>query len=117
MTPTESEIVPRKPICRRSAPRPRVGLPMRTTGHDRTSAAARLQGKRALVTGGVSGIGRATVERLLAEGARLASLDLQPGAPEGALGLRGDVADEDAVKRAFAEALSAFGGLDIVVGN
>ncbi len=90
---------------------------MSTTGHDGTSAAARLQGRRALVTGGASGIGRATVERLLAEGARLASLDLESEAPEGALALLGDVADEDAVERAFAEALGAFGGLDVVVVN
>jgi len=117
ITPTESEIVPRKPICRRSAPRPRVGLLMSTTGHDGTSAAARLQGRRALVTGGASGIGRATVERLLAEGARAASLDVEPQAAEGALALWGDVADEEAVERAFAAALGAFGGLDVVVVN
>jgi NAD(P)-dependent dehydrogenase (short-subunit alcohol dehydrogenase family) len=90
---------------------------MRTTGDDGTSAAARLQGRRALVTGGASGIGRATVVRLLAEGARLASFDLEPAAPEGALALRGDVAEEEAVERAFAEALAAFGGLDVVVVN
>src|SRR5207253_2918690 len=88
-----------------------------TTGHDGTAAAARLQGKRALVTGGASGIGRATVERLLAEGARAASLDVEPQAAEGALALGGDVADEEAVERAFAAALSAFGGLDVVVVN
>jgi NAD(P)-dependent dehydrogenase (short-subunit alcohol dehydrogenase family) len=90
---------------------------MRTTGDDGTSAAVRLQGRRALVTGGASGIGRATVVRLLAEGARLASFDLEPAAPEGALALRGDVAEEEAVERAFGEALAAFGGLDVVVVN
>src|SRR6266705_1064255 len=100
MTPTEREIVPRKPICRRRAPRPTVAVPVPATAPDRTSTALRLQGKRALVTGGARGIGRATVERLLAEGARVASLDVESQAAEGALGLRGDVADEGAVERA-----------------
>jgi NAD(P)-dependent dehydrogenase (short-subunit alcohol dehydrogenase family) len=90
---------------------------MPTTANDGTSAAVRLQGRRALVTGGARGIGRATVERLLAEGVRVASLDVEPQAAEGALALRGDVADEDAVERAFAEAVGAFGGLDVVVAN
>jgi NAD(P)-dependent dehydrogenase (short-subunit alcohol dehydrogenase family) len=57
------------------------------------------------------------VERLLAEGARVASLDVEAGAAEGALALRADVADEAAVEHAFAEARSAFGGLDVVVPN
>jgi 3-oxoacyl-[acyl-carrier protein] reductase len=57
------------------------------------------------------------VERLLADGARVASLDLLPDASEGALGLQGDVSDEPAVEAAFAEALSAFEGLDTVVVN
>jgi 3-oxoacyl-[acyl-carrier protein] reductase len=87
------------------------------TGLDGTSPGLRLQGKRVFVTGGASGIGRATVERLLAERARVASLDVDSQAAEGALALRGDVADEEAVERAFAEASGAFGGLDVVVAN
>jgi NAD(P)-dependent dehydrogenase (short-subunit alcohol dehydrogenase family) len=90
---------------------------MPTTAPDGTSAALRLQGKRALVTGGASGIGRATVERLLADGADVASLDVEPQAGDGVLSLRGDVADEDEVERAVTEAVGAFGGLDIVVAN
>jgi 3-oxoacyl-[acyl-carrier protein] reductase len=87
------------------------------TALDGTSTGSRLQGKRAFVTGGARGIGRATVERFLAEGARVASLDIEVEAAEGALALRGDVADEQAVERAFAEARNAFGGLDVVVPN
>jgi NAD(P)-dependent dehydrogenase (short-subunit alcohol dehydrogenase family) len=72
---------------------------------------------RALVSGGARGIGSATVERLLWEGARVASLDLLPEAPEGALALQGDVANESAVEAAFGEASSALGGLDTIVVN
>jgi NAD(P)-dependent dehydrogenase (short-subunit alcohol dehydrogenase family) len=79
--------------------------------------AARLQDKRALVTGGCSGIGRATAERLLAEGARVAVFDVTGHAVPGTLDLRGDVSDEGAVTGAFAAAADAFGGLDVIVAN
>ena len=82
-----------------------------------TSVSPRLQGRRAIVTGASRGIGRATVERLLAEGARVAALDVDGGAVDGALALRADVSDEDAVAAAFAQAVDAFGGLDVVVAN
>ena len=78
---------------------------------------ARLQGKRALITGGCSGIGRATAERFLAEGARVAVLDLAGEPVDGTVALRGDVSEEDAVTRAVADAVEALGGLDIVVPN
>jgi NAD(P)-dependent dehydrogenase (short-subunit alcohol dehydrogenase family) len=71
---------------------------------------------RALVTGAASGIGRAVAQRLVAEGARVATLDVDAGAP-GHLELVGDVADEAAVRRAVADAVAAFGGLDLVVAN
>ena len=77
----------------------------------------RLEGKRALITGASSGIGRATATRFLAEGARVATLDLSGEAVAGALDLRGDVSDEDAVAQAVARAVEEFGGLDIVVPN
>jgi len=90
---------------------------MPTTAHDATSPLPRLQGKRALVTGGARGIGLATVQRLLTEGARVASLDVEDDAAEGALRLSADVSSEESVERAFGEAFGAFGGLDIVVAN
>jgi NAD(P)-dependent dehydrogenase (short-subunit alcohol dehydrogenase family) len=82
-----------------------------------TSRAARLQGRRALVTGGAAGIGRATVERLLAEGARVASVDLEEHTAGEALALSADVADEPALERAFELAAAELGGLDTIVVN
>ena len=52
-------------------------MPVPATTPDGTSTGSRLQGKRAFVTGGALGIGRATVERFLAEGASVASLDVE----------------------------------------
>jgi 3-oxoacyl-[acyl-carrier protein] reductase len=75
-----------------------------------------LAGTRALVTGGASGIGRAVAERLQAEGARVATVDVATGAP-GDPALVADVADEAAVRAAVEAAVQAFGGLDLVVPN
>jgi NAD(P)-dependent dehydrogenase (short-subunit alcohol dehydrogenase family) len=76
----------------------------------------RLEGRRALVTGSASGIGRATALRMQEEGARVAGLDLaETDAVE--LGLVGDVADEEQVRDAFSRSSEAFGGLDVVVAN
>ena len=69
----------------------------------------------ALVTGGASGIGAATVRRLLEEGAAVASLDLRGTPPDGALGLAGDVSDSRQVDDAVAAASTALGPLDILV--
>jgi NAD(P)-dependent dehydrogenase (short-subunit alcohol dehydrogenase family) len=79
---------------------------------------AEFEGLAALVTGGASGIGAATVRLLLERGAQVAALDLDPaGAPEGALPLQADVRDAAAVDRAVAAAAERFGGLDILVNN
>jgi NAD(P)-dependent dehydrogenase (short-subunit alcohol dehydrogenase family) len=73
------------------------------------------RGRTALVTGGGSGIGAATVVRLLDAGARVASFDLENGAPEGALELRGDVTDSREVEKAIHGAESELGPLDVLV--
>ncbi len=75
----------------------------------------RFSGRVALVTGGSSGIGLATAERLLREGARVATLDLREGGPEGALPLAGDVSDSAAVERAVARAGDELGPVDVLV--
>lgn len=75
-------------------------------------------GLSALVTGGASGIGAAVATLLLARGARVAVLDLDPkGAPEGALALTADVTDDEAVRDAVERAAEELGGLHTLVSN
>ena len=75
----------------------------------------RFSGRVALVTGGSSGIGAATVARLIAGGAQVASLDYGGDPPAGALGVRGDVSDSAQVDAAVATAEAALGPIDILV--
>ncbi|MEP6721289.1 MAG: SDR family NAD(P)-dependent oxidoreductase [Variovorax sp.] len=77
----------------------------------------RLKGRRILVTGAASGIGRAVAELFVRAGACVAALDRQrpPELSGKALCVEVDVTDPQAVERAVAEAASAFGGLDGVV--
>jgi NAD(P)-dependent dehydrogenase (short-subunit alcohol dehydrogenase family) len=83
--------------------------------------AVRFRDRVALVTGGASGIGRACAERLAAEGARVAVLDIR--APEAAglrlpgLPLVGDVSVESDVRDAVAATIEAFGRLDVLHSN
>ena len=75
----------------------------------------RFSGRVALVTGGSSGIGAATARRLLAEGARVATFDLSGEAPEGALGLIGDVTDSAQVEAAVSRTTAELGPVDVLV--
>ncbi|CAM5605222.1 SDR family oxidoreductase [Streptomyces sp. NPDC091290] len=66
------------------------------------------EGLTALVTGGASGIGRATADLLAERGARVAVLDLDPSAvDEPPLAYRADVTDDASVRTAVADAVSA----------
>ncbi len=76
------------------------------------------EGLRALVTGGASGIGRATAVLLAERGARVAVLDLDPSpVDEPLLAHRADVGDDTSVRTAVARATEALGGLDVLVNN
>jgi NAD(P)-dependent dehydrogenase (short-subunit alcohol dehydrogenase family) len=76
------------------------------------------EGLKALVTGGASGIGRATADLLVARGAQVAVLDLDPSSVEKPLlAYRADVSDDTSVREAVAAAAADLGGLDIVINN
>ncbi|WP_300383337.1 3-oxoacyl-ACP reductase FabG [uncultured Nocardioides sp.] len=70
-----------------------------------------------LVTGGNRGIGRAIAEAFLAQGDKVAVTTRSGGAPEGALDVRCDVTDPDAVEAAFAEIEAAHGPVEVLVAN
>lgn len=70
-----------------------------------------------MVTGGNRGIGRAIVERFLAAGHKVASLDMGGEAPAGALGVTCNVTDAEQVDAAFAAAEEANGPVEILVAN
>ena len=84
-----------------------------------------LDGRRAVVTGGAQGIGRAIAERLLASGATVTLWDrdgdelgaARESLGSGAAGVVVDVADPESVERAAAETVGAAGGIDILVNN
>ncbi|AVP66832.1 SDR family NAD(P)-dependent oxidoreductase [Prescottella equi] len=83
-----------------------------------------LEGRRALVTGGASGIGRAIAESYVDAGARvvIADRDLTAAedaaramAADGAVAV--DVADEESVENAYAAAVGAIGAVDVLVNS
>lgn len=88
--------------------------------------AQRLLQKKAIVTGAASGIGYATVELFVQEGAQIAACDLDS---KGGISLanqfgkgiikfiEADVSNESSVKEMVSEAMSWLGNLDIVVNN
>jgi NAD(P)-dependent dehydrogenase (short-subunit alcohol dehydrogenase family) len=76
-----------------------------------------VDGIRALVTGGASGIGLATAQRFRADGATVAVLDLAECGPEGVTYVRADVTNDAQVRAAVDDAVSSLGGLDVLVNN
>ncbi|TDX81673.1 3-oxoacyl-[acyl-carrier protein] reductase [Rathayibacter sp. PhB151] len=77
-----------------------------------------LTGLVVVVTGGGRGIGRAIVDRFLAEGARVAALDLAFPSPSGdAQQLVCDVTDPASVRSAIDAVVERFGHVDVLVNN
>jgi NAD(P)-dependent dehydrogenase (short-subunit alcohol dehydrogenase family) len=82
-----------------------------------------LDGHRALITGGGSGIGRATARRMTEEGARVAVVDLvgdratDVAAEIGGLAYEVDVTDYEALKAAADDAAAQLGGLSLLFNN
>jgi NAD(P)-dependent dehydrogenase (short-subunit alcohol dehydrogenase family) len=71
----------------------------------------------AIVTGGASGIGAATVAHLRGRGATVASLDLKADAEGADLAVSCDVTDAASVDAAVASVLARFGRLDVLINN
>jgi NAD(P)-dependent dehydrogenase (short-subunit alcohol dehydrogenase family) len=89
--------------------------------------AGRIEGRVAVVTGGCSGIGLATVQRFVEEGARVVVGDVDEqrghelvdelGGPGVGTFVRVDVSDKDQVDALFATAKDTYGAVDIAFNN
>jgi NAD(P)-dependent dehydrogenase (short-subunit alcohol dehydrogenase family) len=110
-------------LCSKMEPRP-------DHGEKSYKGSGRLMGRKALVTGGDSGIGRAAAIAFAREGADVAINYLPAEEPDAqevvalireagrkAAAIPGDITDEGFCKRLVDEAVKALGGLDILVNN
>lgn len=84
----------------------------------------KLEGRKAIVTGGAQGIGLAIAKRLNAEGAKVALFDINEelvtksaSELDGCIGVRCDVSSPASIEEAIGKVAEAFGGIDIVVNN
>jgi NAD(P)-dependent dehydrogenase (short-subunit alcohol dehydrogenase family) len=90
---------------------------------ERVEKMERLQDRVAIVTGGASGIGRATIERFVAEGAKVVLADLDEKAGErvakelGATFVRTDVAQKESVEELVRATTERYGRIDISFHN
>ncbi len=90
---------------------------------DSTPYARRLVDKVAVVTGGASGIGKATCQRLADEGAKVVVVDLDTDGGTtladsiGGMFVRTDVTSESEVEALYNEVAAAYGGIDILFNN
>jgi len=93
----------------------------------RAPAPKTLAGRVAVITGAAGGIGRASAERLIAEGACVVIADLDAekasavaaelGSTDVAVGVVADITDEEQVRALLRDTVLAFGGVDLVVNN
>src|SRR5437868_5350287 len=89
----------------------------------RSPTVGMLEGQRAVVTGGASGVGRAACRRFAEEGAAVAVLDLDGEAAAavasefGGASFAVDVRDADGIRAAVDDAAARMGGLDTVFNN
>lgn len=70
----------------------------------------RFKGRRAVVTGGLSGIGEAVAKRIVDEGGTVAIWDINGG-------IKTDIADWESVQAAAAETVRQLGGIDVLVNS
>lgn len=85
----------------------------------------RLQGKIAIITGGAGGLGSATAERFVAEGATVVVADIVEGPAKelakrignGSIGLHFDAGDPASIKAGIDEVAARFGRIDILFNN
>lgn len=116
-------------------PQPAPGLaakmiPQPDHGEKSYTGSGKLVGRRALITGGDSGIGRAVAIAFAREGADVAISYLASEEPDAreviklveqagrkAIALPGDITDESFCRKLVADAVEALGGLDILVNN
>jgi 3-oxoacyl-[acyl-carrier protein] reductase len=95
-----------------------------------TKLSRSVEGRRVLVTGAASGMGRATAHLFSDEGARVAVVDLgadrvlavvdeirSAHGPDAAIGFVVDLADPAQIKQLVVDTVAALGGLDVVVNN
>jgi NAD(P)-dependent dehydrogenase (short-subunit alcohol dehydrogenase family) len=124
---------PKPPFPRQSQPWPGVQskmTPRPDCGETSYRGTGRLLGRRALITGGDSGIGRAAAIAFAREGADIAIghlpaedadarevLALARQAGRKAVSLPGDIRDEKVCQTLIAQAVRELGGLDILVNN
>jgi NAD(P)-dependent dehydrogenase (short-subunit alcohol dehydrogenase family) len=124
---------PKPPFSRQSQPWPGLQskmVPRPDCGERSYHGSGRLVGRRALITGGDSGIGRAAAIAFIREGADIAIghlpaekadadevLALAKEAGRKAISVPGDIRDEKVCQSLIAQAVRELGGLDILVNN
>src|SRR5690349_9339897 len=103
------------------ASEPRFSRPDR--GAKQTAMGSEFADRVAVVTGGASGIGAATVAAFVAAGARVVALDVDRAAGEALVRATGavfepvDVADHETLTRVLGDTARTFGRIDVLVSN